>query len=599
MIIRGRVSAQGHGTARARNSGIAERLCRALPDLCGYDLGTLNVDLVSPAGLRIATINGAGRVAVRVPKTRYEWRRRPLPAETIVFLPVEFSVSGRVSRRPGYLYLPSGSSRPSLGMLELMNRENLRAVYGVESGDNVEIILPEAKDRSGDRGPVLDGADSGFITLLLYGALFAGVFLFSLPYLLFRLATTRRFRIGLPERFGLYGKLASALASSRSIWVQASSVGEVSASLPLIRLLRETFPEDRIVVTCQTATGRQTVREKLAGLAVGVLCPLDFPPLILAFLRLISPRVLVLIETEIWPGMILSCARLGVPIAMVNGRLSRRSSRAYRRFSWALRPVLRRISCFNMRTEEDARRMKRLGGDPSRVRVLGNIKFDSLPPAEIGREKARELAGRIGLANGDLLLIGGSTFAGEEEILLRVYGGLKARFPRLHLLLAPRHLERVEAVCAAVEAAGEVCRLFSADAASGVAPVIVLDRMGVLFSLYSLAAAVFIGRSLSGHGGQNPIEPAVWGVPVLFGPRMENFRDIARSLLDAGGAIRVGDEANLVAALTDLLADPARRREMGEKARSAVESRRGATRRNLEALRELLSRVRLGSEGSD
>jgi len=249
-----------------------------------------------------------------------------------------------------------------------------------------------------------------------------------------------------------------------------------------------------------------------------------------------------------------------------------------------------------MRTEEDARRLKRLGVDPARVRVLGNVKFDSLPPAAIGRAESRALAERIGLAPGDLLLIGGSTCAGEEEILLRVYRALRARFPRLRLLLAPRHLERVDEVCAAVEAAGEGCRRFSADDASGAAPVTVLDRMGVLFSLYSLAAAVFIGRSLSGRGGQNPIEPAVWGVPVLFGPSMENFRDSARLLRESGGAIRISDEAELCAALADLLADPAQRREVGGKARSAVESRRGATIRNLKSLRELLAAPPSGSD---
>lgn len=595
MIIRGRVSAQGHGTARARNDRVAERLYRALPDLRGYDLGTLNVDLSEPAGLEIAALDGPGRVEVKVAKTSYPWRRRAIRAERIVFLPVEFSLPGRVSRRRGYLYLPSRSSRPSRGIMELMSRENLRATGGVESGDAVEIYLPDRKGA----GPVRSGALADRALTFLYGSLFACAFLLSFPYLLFRLATTRRFRTGLAERFGLYGDLASSLSRGRSIWVQASSVGEVSASLPLIRLLRESFPDDRILVSCQTATGRQAVREKLAGVAVGVLCPLDFPPLVESFIRRASPRLLILIETEIWPGLILSCSRLGVPIAMVNGRLSRRSSRAYRRFAWAFRPVLRRISRCNMRNEEDSRRMKRLGVDPARVRVLGNVKFDSLPPAEIGPAESRALSRRIGLKPGDLLFVGGSTFAGEEAILLRVYRALKSRFPRLRLLLAPRHLERVEEVAGAVAAAGESCRLFSSEDAPGPDPVVVLDRMGVLFSLYSQAAAVFIGRSLAGSGGQNPIEPAAWSVPVLFGPAMDNFRDSARLLREAGGAVRVADEAELASALAALLADPARRLEMGRKARSAVESRRGASRRNLESLRELLADVPPGADGSD
>ena len=425
---------------------------------------------------------------------------------------------------------------------------------------------------------------------IAYSVLAGGIFLLCLPYVLIRMASTHRFRIGLAERFGLYGDLTSILRSSRSIWVQAASVGEVSAVLPLIRLLRETFPEDRIVVTCQTATGRQAVREKLAGIAVGVLCPLDFPPLIRRFIRLTSPRLLILIETELWPGLILTCGRNRVPVAVVSGRLSRRSFRVYRRFSFLLRPVLERIAQFNLRTEEDARRIKRLGASPERVRVLGNIKFDSLPAAAIDREREQELKERIGWSPGEVLLIGGSTFEGEEEILIRVYQGLKSRFPGLRLLLAPRHLERVKAVEAILAASAEEYRLYSAACPAGEKRVIVLDSMGLLFSLYALASAVFIGRSLRGTGGQNPIEPAVWGAPLLFGPHMENFRDIARALIDGGGAVRVADEAALSAALADLLADSNRRRAMGEKARAVVEARRGATKRNLESLRELILR---------
>ncbi len=398
------------------------------------------------------------------------------------------------------------------------------------------------------------------------------------PYLLFRMLTTRRFRAGLTERLVLYRERAE-----RSIWIQAASVGEVSAALPLVKLLREELPDYRLVLTCQTASGRRVAREKMPGGVLVLLSPLDLTFLVKRFIRLVSPAVLVLIETELWPGMIGASRKAGVPVVIASGRISQSTFPAYRKAAFLLKPVLRKVSVFNMRTVEDADRIERIGAAGERIFVTGNIKFDALPPAEITPQFKERLADRLGLENGDLLLVGGSTFAGEEALLLDAFRKLLPDFPALRLLLAPRHLERV----GEVEALLGDYALYSRPG-DGKARVVILDRMGVLFDLYSLAAVVFVGRSLRGVGGQNPIEPASWGKPILFGPHMENFRQIARDLVEGGGAVRVADESALPAALRDVLSRPEEMRSMGERARRVVQKRQGAARKNLETIRKLL-----------
>ncbi len=425
---------------------------------------------------------------------------------------------------------------------------------------------------------------------LIYNYLFSMGLLLALPFLLVRMATTRRFRAGLGERLGFYGPRGKQLSGRRSIWIQAASVGEVHAALPLIELLAREFPHDSLVLTCQTAAGRAVAREKLGRRAIAVLSPLDLGCIVGKLIRRISPRVLILIETEIWPGMIMTARKKGVPIIIVNGRISASSFRGYQKIGFLIGPLLEMIAAFGMRTEEDAVRIKRLGARPGRVAVTGNTKFDSLPGPLLAPEVQSDLKTRLGLDGSELLIVGGSTFEGEDVILYQAYRELRPRFPGLRLILAPRHLERVPAVASSLRSRGENSVLFSrlpAGAPGRKADVVILDRLGVLSSLYGLAAVVFIGRSLRGGGGQNPIEPAALLRPVLFGPRMENFREIADALVAAGGAIMIGDAKDLTARLAELLSDPEKREIMGGKARRVVEGLGGASGKN----RELISRV--------
>ena len=251
-----------------------------------------------------------------------------------------------------------------------------------------------------------------------------------------------------------------------------------------------------------------------------------------------------------------------------------------------LRPLLRRINGFGMRSRRDADRIQALGADPRRVRVTGNVKFDSLdlstPLPSAGQDQWNCWAS-------DPVIVAGSTFAGEEELLVGIFRELRADFARLRMILAPRHLERIGAVEGLLRSAGEEYRLFSRlTPATGECSLVILDRMGVLSDLYRKASVVFVGRSLRGSGGQNPIEPAAAGKPILFGPHMENFSEIAGELVEAGGAIRVEDENRLAARISEILADPKRGKLMGNRARAVVARKQGATRRNLEMIRELL-----------
>lgn len=425
----------------------------------------------------------------------------------------------------------------------------------------------------------------------IYNYLLLIVLLLGLPFFLFRLATTRRFRRGLGERFTWYGRREDELQSGRSIWIQAASVGEVSACRPLIQLLRKEFPDHRLVLTCQTASGRRVGRDKLPREVSVLLCPLDMGFLVERFIRLISPKILILIETELWPGLITVCRKRKIPVVVVSGRISPRAFQGYLKARFLLEPLLKKISVFNMRTEEDADRIRRLGAPPARVFITGNIKFDSLPATDIPPATRRELMRQLGLKPGDMLVIGGSTFEGEEAILHRAFRGILSRFSGLRLLLAPRHLERVGEIEDRLKSRNQPYSLFTrlvTGEADKKARVVILDEMGVLFTLYSLATVVFVGRSLRGEGGQNPIEPASWGKPLLFGPHMENFRDIAAELVAAGGAIRLADDSGLETSLVDILSHPEKRTAMGGAARRVVENRRGASRRNLETVKTLL-----------
>ena len=376
------------------------------------------------------------------------------------------------------------------------------------------------------------------------------------------------------------------------IWIHAVSLGEVVAVTPLVKELQRRHPEHRILVSTVTETGREAVEQRLSGVAEHCYAPLDFPWVVSRFIGRLQPCLYVFVETELWPNLLWHLRRRGVPTVLVNGRLSTRS---FTRQQWApvrsfYRTMLQGLSLCLMQSDRDVDRIVALGAEASRVRRTGNIKFDQPIPAvtEGGVTRAR-----LGLQEGDQLLVAGSTHSGEEEMLVECYQALVTRHPSAVLLLAPRHIERAESVEAMVRARGlKVQRRSTLGQAGGLQStgprVVVLDSRGELAAIYKEAVVAFVGGTLVPIGGHNLLEPAQWAKPVLFGPYTDHCAEIADFLIQAGGGRRVLQADDLTKQVLALFSDDEGRKRMGLSARQVVEQNQGALQRTLEAIDQLL-----------
>jgi 3-deoxy-D-manno-octulosonic-acid transferase len=383
------------------------------------------------------------------------------------------------------------------------------------------------------------------------------------------------FRLHLRERLGL----GTTPAPGRCGWIHAVSVGEALAAAPLVDGLRRAYPELPLVVTTVTETGARVVRERFAGAAVHRFFPLDFPGAARRVMGALDPLFLVCMETEIWPNVLRAAAGRGVPVMIANGRLSDRSFPGYRRVRRLLSPMLEYVRVFAMRSEEDARRIIALGARPERVFVTGNLKHEPMPDAAGMADLWRRL---LGLAPQQPLWIAGSTHDGEEAAVLDAHRRVRADHPDLVLAIAPRRPERVTDVVRLIEARGfKVARRSELPQAGPRADVIVVDTVGELAQMYTVADVVFVGGSLVPHGGHNMLEAALRSKPTLYGPHTANFREAAALLVEAGAAAVVRDTAELAAALGRLLADPERRARWGSAGYEAVAARHGAVRETL------------------
>jgi len=442
------------------------------------------------------------------------------------------------------------------------------------------------------------------------------------PYIVAKLFISERFRSGLMQKLGW---LPERRGSAPCFWVHAASVGEMLASRPLVKALEETFPDWEIILSTNTNTGLSVARKDF-GDKLSFYFPFDLSWLDRKALTLLRPACILLIELEIWPNFLVAAHERRIPVIVVNGRISARSVRAFKaimRLSGAFREALNaRENFYCARSQADASRFLELGIAEERVLVTGNVKYDSLP-IEVPLERKERLRQIFKLRPEDLVLVGGSTHPGEEEILLRVFKTLKTELPALRLILVPRHIERAPEIEEKVLALGLPCvrrsrlvvseanllegqalnligsgqvippeRKLPVGATRRVAPtiegIIIVDTVGELQHIYSLAHCVFVGKSLKGIGGQNVMEPAGLARPILFGPHMENFSEEANLLLESGGARKVGDEGELLKAVRDVLTHSQPAEAMGHRAREVVLKNRGATRRSLEVLERLL-----------
>lgn len=412
-----------------------------------------------------------------------------------------------------------------------------------------------------------------------------GVFLIGLaPTVLARMLLRGKYRRGIRERFGA---VAPWEGSQTPIWLHAVSVGEVMAAVPLARALRARRPEIPLLVSTTTETGRAVAEQRLPATRF-VFFPLDFGWAVRRALGRLRPRLVLLTETELWPNFLSTCAGRGIPVVVINGRLSPRSFPRYRLVRWWFGRVLRNVRLFCMQSSQDAERILALGAPADRVKVTGNLKYDF--PGFDEAVDVDALRRSLGLSAGRRLVVAGSTHRGEEELMLEAFRTAARSRPDLCLLVATRHPERLEEVERLVARAGLPCvRRSRAEAQPPEeGGAILLDTMGELARLYAAASVVFIGGSLIPHGGQNILEPAAHGRPVIHGPHMANFSEMRDRFREAGAAIQVEDAADLLRALESLLDDSLEAERMGKAGRGIVASHRGATQRTADLVDALL-----------
>ena len=427
--------------------------------------------------------------------------------------------------------------------------------------------------------------------LIIYNLLLTAFFILTLPYYAVQVARHEKYRAGLKQRLGFYPpSVRRGLKVGRRIWFHAVSVGEVLAVMPLVKRVHAELPEVQIVLSTVTLTGQRVAGEKIGDAGVVLYFPLDMSFAVRRALRIISPALIVLVETEIWPNFICAAAERRIPIAIINGRISDRSFPGYRCARFFLRRFLNKVAAFSMQTDLDARRIQAIGAPPEKIKVTGNMKFDC--GAVPGDEEARHtIISSLGLNPRHDVIVAGSTHRGEEEIVLDACRAVRGGGLEPALVIVPRHPERAAEVKALAEARGEHCVLRSRMARGEALPhrtVLIVDTIGELVDIYRAATVVFGGKSRGGSGGPNIIEPASVGKPVLFGPSMHNFREAAELLLKNKGALQVSNARELREALTFLLRDRDARERMGRRAAEAMALSRGATRRNLEIIKKLL-----------
>lgn len=398
------------------------------------------------------------------------------------------------------------------------------------------------------------------------------------------LAWRPRLRAGLLHR--LAGKVPLGKQKQPSpIWFHAVSVGEVMASLPLIRALASSCAHRGVWLSTVTSTGQQVAKAKAQGIEGTFYLPYDLPWSVARAIHRLRPGLFVTAETEIWPNLLVGLKSRGIASAMVNGRISDRSFPRYKRFKALFKTVVECFDLFCMQSEESAERILAMGANPRKVHVVGNLKFDvSIPAVEVSHW--RKL---LGIPEGAQVWVAGSTHPGEEEEILNAFLRLSANHPKLYLVLAPRSPERFDEVETLVACAGVPVRRRS-RLGKPEAKVILLDTIGELAQLYALATVVFVGGSLRHTGGHNPLEAALHGKPVVFGPHMENFREIASLLLEAQAARSVVDQAELVHFVQEILAKPELGERMGQNGRAVLWAHRGATHRTMELLEPLLEK---------
>ena len=430
----------------------------------------------------------------------------------------------------------------------------------------------------------------------LYNILFTFFFVLSAPYYFMRMWRRGNWLPGFRERFGHFGaNLKQALTNRHVVWIHAVSVGEVNLCTQLIRALEPRVPNIKIVVSTTTTTGMGELRSRLPSHISKIYYPIDRLKCVSRAFSVINPKVIVLVEAEIWPNFIWRASSLGIPVFLANARLSDRSYPRYKRFGFLFRPLFASFAGVGAQNETDAQRLREVGCRPEAIRVVGNLKFDA---AKLNERRLLNVAGllrQLGVPPDAPVVIGGSTHAGEEVLLAEIARRLRVRFPKLFLVLVPRHFERCREVGRQLQERGVkfVYRneiISNTQFKPGEVDCLLVNTTGELRFFYQAATVVFVGKSLTAMGGQNPIEPGALGKAMVLGPNMQNFADITRSFVAQNGVIQVRDPEGLEDAIAGLLADENRRTELGRNAQKVVRENQGAIDRTVKMILEELKK---------
>jgi 3-deoxy-D-manno-octulosonic-acid transferase len=420
---------------------------------------------------------------------------------------------------------------------------------------------------------------------LLYNILFPVFFLLSAPYYFWKLLRRGNWREGLGQRFGGYGPLTQKLKGQRVLWLHAVSVGEANLSVQLVEKLRGQLEGWDFVVSTTTTTGMGTLARKLPANVHRIYYPVDWAPFVRRAFRALNPAAIVLVEAEIWPNLFWQAKSANVPVHLVNARLSENSFNGYRRYAFLFKPLFRSLHAAGVHNEFDGERLEKLGCDRNDITVTGNMKFDGPVASGADTADARALLREVGVSDEAPVLVAGSTFEGEEELLCKLLAQWRKRYPDLFLVLVPRHFERAGAVLENLKHLNlRIIRRTAMNTEVDKPDVLLVDTTGELKAFYEVATLVFVGKSLTAQGGQNPIEPAALGRPIVFGPFMQNFRSVVQSLLEAEAAIQVMDEAELSRQVSVLLGNPEQCAALGTAAKAVVKGNKGATQRTAELI---------------
>lgn len=436
---------------------------------------------------------------------------------------------------------------------------------------------------------------------LVFDSLYITAALLGTPYILARMFTSERFRSGLSQRLG---SLPPRDGGRPCFWVHAASVGEVNTAAALVRALEKEYTDWDIIISTSTNTGFLAAKKRFENKLI-IYFPLDLSCINRKAFELLKPSCIVLVELEIWPNFMVETAEREIPLVLVNGRISERSRKIFKAMGVLSNTFFEALSApdnvYCVRTQADASRFLELSIPEDKVVITGNMKYDNLP-IDIPDSTKEVLRQSFRIGPKDTVLVGGSTHPGEEEILLRILKTLKANIPGLRLILVPRHIERAKEVEGLITGLGfsparksllDKTGSFDSEPCE---TVVLVDTIGDLTSVYSIADCVFVGKSLKGKGGQNIMEPAALARPTVFGPNMSNFKEEMHLLSEADAVKIVRNERELLGTVKEILKDPQKAKEMGVRAREAVLRQRGATSRNLEILRKNLKRRKLINE---